>query len=775
MLWLCSSRVFAARYFSAGTAPDKLQQTTGHHSSNQQHQQQKEHNHNNTSNDKLIIMSAQDDKGALKQAFVSADLNGDGQISRHELRQLLQAVTALKPAEIDLMFDQFDTDGDGQLNYDEFVEWLMADDQQTTKKKVQETKSLRRTVTIFDVSEGMDVIVGKGPDEGKAGKVIKITGSGNDKRYRVELGDGKATWTTHVKRFATDKEAQKLGQSPESTQPVVSPLMAALNGGTPAGKGGPKGGGKGAPPPAGSKAAKDAEPDPFPENTNVEVLVDPHKGKLGTVLKITGEGKDKKYRVQIEAGGPACWVAKVGKAGRELKQAVKTLQIEDLYEIEKKKLGTGAFGSVSKARNRATGLVRAMKNIRKPMVKNVQLIYKEIEFMKKFDHPNIIKVYDHFEDARSVYLIMELCTGGELFDRIVDDGAFTEVQAASVLKQILRGLFHMHSKQVCHRDLKPENFLLTCKEPLDKVGIKIIDFGISHDFPAAGETLRSKVGSSYYVAPEVLQARYNESADMWSFGVITYIVLSGSPPFNGETDDEVEKKVAKGVWSFEEPIWQQVSPDAKNFISNLIVLDWQSGARLDAARAMEHVWIDKQAPHGKPTKLDGALANLKAFQSSAKMKKIALQVIANQCSDEQLSSLRETFQALDTNGDGFLTLEEIKKGIETVGLSDVPELQKIIEQVDFNNSGKLDYTEFLGASLDRKVQMQEDICWGAFRVFDKNGDGKISKEELSEVLKSADIQNIANGDVEKMIQEVDGDSDGMVDFKEFMAMMKTGA
>jgi len=638
----------------------------------------------------------------------------------------------------------------------------------------------KRTITIYEVHEGMDVVIGDGPDAGTQGTIVKVTGEGKDKRFRVQLETGKSTWTTKVRGIGMDHNIQET-DVPTSRPPVVSPLMAALNGGiavSPGGKAGGKGKGPGGPPPAGgaaggAKAGKD-EKEEFPEGTNVEVLAGPHKGKCGQVVKISGEGKEKKYRVQMEAGGPSSWVVQVKKATRALEAAVEVVQIEDLYEVEKKKLGSGAFGSVTKVKNRATGLVRAMKNIRKPMVKNIEVIWKEVAFMRRLDHPNIIKVYDTFEDARSVYLIMEIATGGELFDRIISDGAFVERQAATVMQHILRGLFYMHSKKICHRDLKPENFLLTSKEPVDKTGLKIIDFGIAHDFPEPGETLKSRVGSSYYVAPEVLQAKYNESADMWSYGVITYLVLSGTPPFGGDTDDEIESKVCKGVYDFDDSVWTNVSDDAKDFIRKLIVMDWQKG-RMTAGQAMQHTWIVNKAPKSQPKQLEGTMSNLKAFQSQTKLKKIALQVIANQCSDDQLASLRETFQALDLNGDGFLTVEELKSGMEKVGLDAIPELHDIMAQVDFNKSGKVDYTEFLGASLDTKTYLQEDICWGAFRVFDKNGDGKISKDELAEVLKDADVRDVVGGDLEQMMAEIDQNNDGEVDFKEFMAMMKHGA
>merc|ERR1719343_1402942 len=139
--------------------------------------------------------------------------------------------------------------------------------------------------------------------------------------------------------------------------------------------------------------------------------------------------------------------------------------------------------------------------------------------MKMLDHPNIIKLYESFEDHRNIYLVMELAGGGELFDRIIDSGHFTEVQCAILMQQIVRAIYYMHENHVCHRDLKPENFLFTTKEKIEKTSLKIIDFGLAHEFDE-NTVLTTKAGTPYYVAPQVLQGKYDQAADLWSCGVI---------------------------------------------------------------------------------------------------------------------------------------------------------------------------------------------------------------------------------------------------------------
>merc|ERR1719356_1750783 len=164
---------------------------------------------------------------------------------------------------------------------------------------------------------------------------------------------------------------------------------------------------------------------------------------------------------------------------------------------------------------------RAIKTISKAQMKNIERFKQEIALMKIMDHPNIIKLYETFEDHRNIYLIMELCSGGELFDKIIEAGHFTEIQVAILMQQIIRAIYYMHENKVCHRDLKPENFLFMTKDPISSNVLKIIDFGLSAWFEP-GQTLTTKAGSHFYVSPQVVQGRYDRMCDLWSCGVIMY-------------------------------------------------------------------------------------------------------------------------------------------------------------------------------------------------------------------------------------------------------------
>merc|ERR1719352_1121194 len=446
-------------------------------------------------------------------------------------------------------------------------------------------------------------------------------------------------------------------------------------------------------------------------------------------------------------------------------------KIADFYEVDKKKLGEGSYGSVCKGTNKSTGAPRAVKSISKEHMKNLERFKQEIAIMKMMDHPNIIKLYESFEDRKNIYLVMELCLGGELFDRIIESGHFTEVQAALLMQQIIRAIYYMHENHVCHRDLKPENFLFTTKESIEKNLLKIIDFGLSCKF-GPDQVLSTKAGTPYYVAPQVLAGKYDQLSDLWSCGVIMYVMLCGYPPFFGETDAEVLSKVKLGNFSFNQADWKNISEDAKNLIRMLLKMNPRD--RYTAEQSLNHDWIKNKAPKAKNVSLqDNFVDNLRGFRSQNKLKKAALQIIAGQLNDNQIKALRETFMALDNNGDGLLTAAELKEGLSKAGLKEIPlDLEQILKDVDADGSGIIDYTEFLAATLDKRQYIKEDVCWSAFRLFDRNGDGKISQEELNQVLADGDVKGVIGDDIKNLMKEVDTSGDGVIDFQEFMDMMK---
>jgi calcium-dependent protein kinase len=244
--------------------------------------------------------------------------------------------------------------------------------------------------------------------------------------------------------------------------------------------------------------------------------------------------------------------------------------------------------------NRETKEWFAIKSIRKSKVGSVEVLRQEVDIMKELDHPNIIKLIDTHEDDTYLHLITELCLGGELFDRIIlktqsPEGKFSEKDASKLIASILDAIRYCHSKNIVHRDLKPENCIFSTEA--DDSTVKVIDFGLSrYDDNASNQgVMNTRVGTAYYIAPEVLNGHYTRACDMWSVGVIAYILLCGSPPFNGDNDAQIFKSVKAGMVSFNAPGWDGVSHAAKDFISCL--LQGNPSQRLTASEASVHPWM----------------------------------------------------------------------------------------------------------------------------------------------------------------------------------------
>jgi len=447
-------------------------------------------------------------------------------------------------------------------------------------------------------------------------------------------------------------------------------------------------------------------------------------------------------------------------------------RIQDVYNMEKRQIGEGSYGTVCKGVHKSTGVTRAIKTMSKAKMKHVERFQREIAIMKIMDHPNIIKLFETFEDHHNIYLAMELCSGGELFDRIIQASQFNEKDAAIVMQQMLRAIFYLHEQHICHRDLKPENFLFQSKDPIENNVLKLIDFGLSAKFTDGG-TMSSRAGTPYYVAPQVLAGKYNHLCDMWSAGVIMYVLLSGAPPFFGHTDQEVLAKVKQGHLTFNSRDWRGISEDAKELVRTLVKMDPKD--RLNAEQALNHSWIRDRAPQASNVPLPANfVSKLRSFRCRSKFAKAVLHVIASQLNEGQIKSLRETFLSLDSNGDGLLTLSELKGGLSQAGITELPQdLKEILEGIDADGSGVIDYTEFLAATIEKRQYIQEDVCWTAFRVFDVNGDGKITPAELRTVLNNGNMDSVVdiNATVD-LLKEVDRNGDGAIDFKEFMGMMR---
>ncbi|XP_044461344.1 calcium-dependent protein kinase 1-like [Mangifera indica] len=448
----------------------------------------------------------------------------------------------------------------------------------------------------------------------------------------------------------------------------------------------------------------------------------------------------------------------------------KTGNFREFYSLGRK-LGQGQFGTTFLCVEKGTGKEYACKSIAKRKLltdEDVEDVRREIQIMHHLaGHPNVVSIKGAYEDAVAVQVVMELCAGGELFDRIIQHGHYTERKAADLTRTIVGVVEACHSLGVMHRDLKPENFLFISQEE-DSL-LKTIDFGLSIFFKP-GEKFTDVVGSPYYVAPEVLKKLYGPEADVWSAGVILYILLSGVPPFWAETEEGIFEQVLHGDLDFDSDPWPSISESAKDLVRKM--LDRDPRRRLTAHEVLCHPWvqIDGLAPD-KP--LDSAvLSRLKQFSAMNKLKKMALRVIAETLSEEEIAGLKEMFKMIDTDNSGQITFEELKAGLKRVGANlKESEIYDLMQAADVDNSGTIDYGEFIAATLHLNKVEREDNLFAAFSYFDKDGSGYITPDELQLACEEFGIEDVR---LEEMIREVDQDNDGRIDYNEFVAMMQKG-
>ncbi|KAI8801989.1 calcium/calmodulin-dependent protein kinase type 1 [Cladochytrium replicatum] len=271
-------------------------------------------------------------------------------------------------------------------------------------------------------------------------------------------------------------------------------------------------------------------------------------------------------------------------------RAAPKVSVDDVYAITKT-LGVGTFGTVKECTKRANGTKYAVKIIDKSKVKGKEeMLLSEISVIEKLHHEHLVSLQDKYETERFYYIITDLATGGELFDKIVEKGSYTEKDAASLVRQILRAITYMHSNGIVHRDMKPENILFR-----DKVSdhILITDFGLSKAVDE-GMELQTTCGTPNYAAPEILTRKgHGKPVDMWAIGVITYVLLSGYTPFWGDDQASLFQCIMECDYEFDEENWSQVSSSAKDFIAKLLLVDPEK--RLTAEEAMAHVWLTRDA------------------------------------------------------------------------------------------------------------------------------------------------------------------------------------
>lgn len=359
------------------------------------------------------------------------------------------------------------------------------------------------------------------------------------------------------------------------------------------------------------------------------------------------------------------------------------------------------------------------------------MLYFEFQLLRNLDHPHILRIYDLYKDQRYIYMITELCEGGDIFSMIQKADNFNEKIASRIMKQVMNAVLYCHSNGIVHRDIKSDNILFL-ENNIDSP-IKLIDFGISLKFEK-NTKLKDKTGTVLYIAPEVLQGSYDEKCDIWSCGVLMYMMLSGVPPFYGATRKEVMQKISKGKFSFKSKVWSIISKEAKELIEKMLTLNPEK--RPSAREVLNHPWFIKD----QSVKINTAqyLENMSRYEvekcfiknQSQLVQAIMTFIMTNVVTHDETKELQNLFAKLDTDKDGKLSQQELYSGrqISDSGFKQVyphldddainEQVANIIRNADGNHSGLVDYTEYLIISMQKEKLLSKDKLTKAFNAFD---------------------------------------------------------
>ena len=442
------------------------------------------------------------------------------------------------------------------------------------------------------------------------------------------------------------------------------------------------------------------------------------------------------------------------------------------------KLGDGSYGIVYLAVNIITKQNVAMKKINKVKENTIDdmEIKNEIEILKKLDHTNIVKIIEFFSTPKAYYIITDFCGCGELYNQIKHQ--YTEGQLAVLFYQVLSGLYYLHTKNIVHRDLKLENILISEIEKDNNTNekyfwVKIIDFGTAKIFEK-NKNEKAVVGSSYYIAPEVLHKNYNEKCDTWSVGVILYMLIVGRAPFDGKSDDEIIENIEKGEFNSKHPKMLNSSDEVQDLVKKLLEVNVKK--RLSPSEALKHPWFKKFNGKSLYSNIDKKtiiiyLNRLRKFEINSKFQQMVLAfIVHNIPNNNESKDILKIFRMFNVNDDGKLTKKELFDGL--IKYFNKEEIKKEIEDIflllDGANRGFIEYEEFLRATLDQKILLSDENLTYAFNFFDGDGCGKISVEKIKKFF----INDKVSEDVFRSIfHEIDTNEDGEIDYEEFKDMM----
>ena len=469
-------------------------------------------------------------------------------------------------------------------------------------------------------------------------------------------------------------------------------------------------------------------------------------------------------------------------------------------------LGKGAYGKVYQIKHKSNGQIRAMKVISIKQLKEnykEEEIQNEIEILKNVIHPNIIKLYEVFNDNDNYYLLNEFCSEGELCKYLIHFKKLPEVIVKHIMYEIFTAINYLHINNIIHGDIKLENVMIdsvssdSYQSSLEKAitsiekgaddtieqtnflknnfAIKLIDFGCSKIFTMnEKEIIKGKQGGTLvYSSPELLNNIYSSKGDIWSCGVLMYILLSGEIPFQGATESEIHDKIIKGRFCFYNRYFKDISFEAKDLIKKCFL--YNPKERISAKEALNHPFFSVDIPkvvdssHNSivSSKTKEVIESLVTFSQKSKFFQAVLAYLThNFAKKKETTELKRIFLLIDTDKDGKISKNELKTCLGSLGM-DVSddELNLILKRVDFDNDGYINYQEFLQATISTKDLFTDENLQSAFRLFDTHSDGTISVKELEEILGLT--ESIDKGIIKELLKDIGKTEEDEFTFSEF--------
>ena len=404
-------------------------------------------------------------------------------------------------------------------------------------------------------------------------------------------------------------------------------------------------------------------------------------------------------------------------------------------------VGSGAFGKVRLYVDRDSKLFKyAIKTIKKNIFKrhSIESIKREVDILRSLDHPNIVKYFETYEDECYLHIVMEYIAGDNLFRVLTDQKGFkfTERAISKIMTCLLKAVLFLHHNGIIHRDIKPENIVFV--EPDNFNALKLIDFGLSIQQNAKKDNRR--VGTPYYMAPEMVRGNFNYASDVWSIGVILFIMVTGKQPFRGKSKEEVFEKIKRGSYDKNTLNRAKCSKEVKDLIKKMLVTEHSK--RITVESALDHIWF-KQFENNKNINLvvdQEIIESLKQFQYQNIFQKEIRFYLAKLCSDKEIIKLKQAFLAIDKDNSGEIEYEEIPKIFSELNIeaSDI-ELKNIFSSMDFHCDGKVNYSEFLAATISTINFNKEEKLWSAFKYFDTTDSGYITLDSVMDALKNSGV------------------------------------